>query len=83
MNEFAVGILAAISLFTGRTEEAANILSQLQDVSDSRILRFLFGWTLYYQGNESVPRRSLESMIGDEGPIAEDSQGSRVARIRR
>jgi tetratricopeptide (TPR) repeat protein len=74
-------ILGAISLFGGRTAEAARYLSQLEDLTDSRIVRYLLGWTLYYQGERRRAEAMLESMTGGEGPLAGNA-GATLAAIR-
>ena len=73
-------ILGAISLFAGRTTEAARHLSQVHDQSDSRIVKYLLGWTLYYD----EPRRGealLETMIDGEGPLSANARAT-LAAIR-
>jgi DNA-binding winged helix-turn-helix (wHTH) protein/TolB-like protein len=62
-------ILGAIRLFSGRLADAADVLSQAQHLSDSRILGYLRGLTLFYQGNRADARSLLETMIDAEGPL--------------
>jgi TolB-like protein/DNA-binding winged helix-turn-helix (wHTH) protein len=73
-------ILGAINLFAGRTAEAARQLSQVHGQSDSRIVKYLLGWTLYYD----EPQRGealLETMIDGEGPLSENARAT-LAAIR-
>ena len=74
-------ILGAISLFAGRTEDAATYLSQVHALTDSRIVRYLLGWTLYYRGERQRAEALLESMIGDEGPLPGNARAT-LAAIR-
>lgn len=72
-------ILGAVSLFSGRTADAVGHLSQVQDLSDSRIVRYLLGWTLYYQGERQRAEALLESMIDHEGPLAGNARATLAA----
>ena len=72
-------ILGAVSLFAGRTGEAAGHLSQVQDFSDSRIVKYLLGWTLYYQGERQRAEALLETMIDDEGPLPGNARATLAA----
>ena len=74
-------ILGAVSLFAGRTADAAGHLSQVQDLSDSRIVKYLLGWTLYYQGERQRAEALLETMIDDEGPLPGNARAT-LAAIR-
>jgi len=55
--------------------EAVGHLSQVQDFSDSRIVKYLLGWTLYYQGE----RQRGETMIDDEGPLPGNARATLAA----
>jgi TolB-like protein/DNA-binding winged helix-turn-helix (wHTH) protein/tetratricopeptide (TPR) repeat protein len=72
-------ILGAISLFAGRTSDAVGHLSQVHDVSDSRIVRYLLGLTLYYQGDWHRAEALLETMIDDAGPLPGNARASLAA----
>jgi Tfp pilus assembly protein PilF len=74
-------ILGAVSLFAGRTEDAAGYLSQVHGQSDSRIVTYLLGWTLYYQGERHRAEALLRSMIEDEGPLPGNARAT-LAAIR-
>jgi TolB-like protein/DNA-binding winged helix-turn-helix (wHTH) protein len=74
-------ILGAIHLFSGRFDDALGQLSQVYDSSDSRIVRYLFGWALYYQGRREPAEAQLEAMINDEGPLASNARAT-LAAIR-
>ena len=74
-------ILGAVNLFAGRTADAARHLSQVQHLSDSRIVRYLLGWTLYYKGERQRAEALLESMIDDEGPLPGNARAT-LAAIR-
>jgi TolB-like protein len=74
-------ILGAVNLFAGRTADAARHLSQVQNLSDSRIVRYLLGWTLYYKGERQRAEALLESMIDDEGPLPGNARAT-LAAIR-
>ena len=74
-------ILGAISLFAGRTSDAVGHLSQVHDVSDSRIVKYLLGLTLYYQGDHHRAEAMLETMIDDAGPLPGNARAS-LAAIR-
>jgi tetratricopeptide (TPR) repeat protein len=72
-------ILGAINLFSGRTADAARYLSELQDLTDSRIVKYLLGWTLYYQGEPQRAEAMLESMTDGEGPLAGNARATLAA----
>jgi TolB-like protein/DNA-binding winged helix-turn-helix (wHTH) protein len=72
-------ILGAVSLFAGRMGEAVGHLSQVQDFSDSRIVKYLLGWTLYYQGEQQRAEALLETMIDDEGPLPGNARATLAA----
>jgi TolB-like protein/DNA-binding winged helix-turn-helix (wHTH) protein len=74
-------ILGAVNLFAGRTLDAVGHLSQVQDLSDSRIVKYLLAWTLYYQGEQQRAEEMLETMIGDEGPVPGNARAT-LAAIR-
>jgi TolB-like protein/DNA-binding winged helix-turn-helix (wHTH) protein/Tfp pilus assembly protein PilF len=74
-------ILGAISLFAGRTDEAAAYLSQVHDLTDSRIVTYLLGWTLYYQGDRERAEMLLESLAGGTGPLPGNARAT-LAAIR-
>ena len=76
-----VEILGAVSLFAGRTGEAVDHLSQVRDLSDSRIVRYLLGWALYYQGDHRRAEALLETMIDEEGPLPGNARAT-LAAIR-
>ena len=59
----------------------AGHLSQVQDLSDSRIVKYLLGWTLYYQGEQQRAEAMLETMIDDEGPLPGNARAT-LAAIR-
>jgi tetratricopeptide (TPR) repeat protein len=54
-------------------------LSQVQDQTDSRIVKYLLGWTLYYQGERQRAEALLESMIDDEGPLPANARATLAA----
>jgi len=72
-------ILGAVRLFAGRMGEAVGHLSQVQDFSDSRIVKYLLGWTLYYQGERQRAEALLETMIEDEGPLPGNARATLAA----
>jgi tetratricopeptide (TPR) repeat protein len=72
-------ILGAVSLFGGRAAEAVRHLSQASDLSDSRIVRYLLGWALHYQGDHTQAEALLETMIDDEGPVAGNARATLAA----
>jgi DNA-binding winged helix-turn-helix (wHTH) protein/TolB-like protein len=72
-------ILGAISLFDGRTSDAVAHLSQVQDLTDSRIVKYLLGWSLYYQGEPERADALLESMIEEEGPLPGNARATLAA----
>jgi DNA-binding winged helix-turn-helix (wHTH) protein/TolB-like protein len=72
-------ILGAISLFSGRTGEAVEHLSRVTNATDSNIVRYLLGWTLYYQGERSRAEALLDTMIGDEGPLPGNARATLAA----
>jgi TolB-like protein/DNA-binding winged helix-turn-helix (wHTH) protein/Tfp pilus assembly protein PilF len=72
-------ILGAISLFAGRTADAAGHLLQAHHQSDSRIVKYLLGWTLYYSGERQRAEALLESMIDDEGPLPGNARATLAA----
>jgi TolB-like protein len=72
-------ILGAVSLFAGRTGDAVAHLSQVQDFSDSRIVKYLLGWTLYYHGERQRAETLLETMIDDEGPLPGNARATLAA----
>ena len=72
-------ILGATSLFAGRTEEAAGALLQLRDLTDSRIVSYLLGWTLYYNSEQPRAEALLETLIDDEGPVAGNARATLAA----
>jgi TolB-like protein/DNA-binding winged helix-turn-helix (wHTH) protein len=74
-------ILGAVSLFAGRTADAVGHLSQVQDLSDSRIVRYLFAWALYYRGEQQRAEGLLETMIADQGPVPGNARAT-LAAIR-
>ena len=74
-------ILGAVSLFAGRPAEAARHLSQVQDISDSRIVRYLLGWTLYYEGEPQRGEALLASMIDEEGPLSANARATLAALL--
>ncbi len=74
-------ILGAVNLFAGRTADAVSHLSQVQNLSDSRIVRYLLGWTLYYEGERQRAEALLGSMIDDEGPLPGNARAT-LAAIR-
>ena len=74
-------ILGAVGLFAGRTADAAGHLSQAHNLTDSRIVRYLLGWTLHYQGERERAEALLESMIDDEGPLPGNARAT-LAAIR-
>jgi len=59
--------------------EAVGHLSQVQDFSDSRIVKYLLGWTLYYQGERQRAEALLETMIEDEGPLPGNARATLAA----
>jgi TolB-like protein/DNA-binding winged helix-turn-helix (wHTH) protein len=72
-------ILGAISLFGDRAADAVSQLSQVQDLSDSRIVKYLLGWTLYYQGERERGEALLETMSADEGPLPGNARATLAA----
>jgi TolB-like protein/DNA-binding winged helix-turn-helix (wHTH) protein/Tfp pilus assembly protein PilF len=74
-------ILGAVNLFAGRPADAVGHLSQVQNLSDSRIVRYLLGWSLYYKGERQRADALLESMIDDEGPLPGNARAT-LAAIR-
>jgi TolB-like protein/DNA-binding winged helix-turn-helix (wHTH) protein len=74
-------ILGAVKLFSGSPAEAIGHLSQVQDLSDSRIVRYLLGWTLYYQDEQQRAEAMLEPMLQDDGPLAGNA-GATLAALR-
>ena len=74
-------ILGAVSLFAGRPSDAVGHLSQVHDVSDSRIVKYLLGLALYYRGDQPRAQALLESMIDDAGPLPGNARAS-LAAIR-
>jgi TolB-like protein/DNA-binding winged helix-turn-helix (wHTH) protein len=72
-------ILGAVSLFGGSTDMAVEHLSQVQHLSDSRIVRYLLGWALYYQGEHRRAEAMLETMIDDEGPLPANARATLAA----
>jgi len=74
-------ILGAVGLFAGRTADAAGHLSQAHNLTDSLIVRYLLGWTLFYQSERARGEALLESMIDDDGPLAGNARAT-LAAIR-
>jgi TolB-like protein/DNA-binding winged helix-turn-helix (wHTH) protein len=74
-------ILGAVSLFAGRTADAVGHLSQVQELSDSRIVRYLLGWALYYEGQHQRSLEMLETMVDDDGPLPGNARAT-LAAIR-
>ena len=74
-------ILGAVKLFSGRSADAARYLSQVHDLSDSRIVTYLLGWTLYYEGEGPRAEALLESMIDAEGTLPGNARAT-LAAIR-
>ena len=74
-------ILGAIDLFAGRTADAVAHLSQVQDQSDSRIVKYLLAWTLHYHGERSRAEAMLTAMAADEGPLPGNARAT-LAAIR-
>jgi DNA-binding winged helix-turn-helix (wHTH) protein/TolB-like protein len=72
-------ILGAASLFAGRTTEAAGHLSQAHELTDSRIVTYLFGWTLFYLGERPRAEALLETMIDDEGLLPGNARATLAA----
>jgi TolB-like protein/DNA-binding winged helix-turn-helix (wHTH) protein/Tfp pilus assembly protein PilF len=72
-------ILGAINLFAGRTDDAARHLSEAHHQSDSRIVRYLFGWTLYYLDERARAEALLQTMIDDEGPLPGNARATLAA----
>jgi tetratricopeptide (TPR) repeat protein len=72
-------ILGAISLFSNRTGEAVEHLSRVTDASDSNIVRYLLGWSLYYQGERSRAEALLDTMIDDDGPLPGNARATLAA----
>lgn len=72
-------ILGAVRLFGDRMGEAVGHLAQVQDLSDSRIVKYLLGWTLYYQGERQRAEALLETMIDDEGPLPGNARATLAA----
>jgi DNA-binding winged helix-turn-helix (wHTH) protein/TolB-like protein len=69
-------ILGAARLFAGRIADAAGYLSQAHDLTDSRIVTYLLGWTLYYQGERARAEALLESMTEGDGPLAANARAT-------
>jgi TolB-like protein/DNA-binding winged helix-turn-helix (wHTH) protein len=74
-------ILGAAHLFAGRIGEAVRSLSEVGNLSDSRIAKYLFAWALYYEGERQRAEAILEAMIDDEGPVAGNARAT-LAAIR-
>jgi tetratricopeptide (TPR) repeat protein len=72
-------ILGAVSLFAGRTADAIAHLTQVRDLSDSRIVAYLLGLAHYYQGERQRGEALLETMIEDEGPLAGNARATLAA----
>jgi TolB-like protein/Tfp pilus assembly protein PilF len=72
-------ILGAVSLFAGRMGDAVGHLSQVQDLTDSRIVKYLLGWTLYYRGERGRAEALLETMIEDDGPLPGNARATLAA----
>ena len=72
-------ILGAIRLYSGRTTDAADALSQAQHLSDSRIVSYLRGLTLFYQGDIPRAQTLLEAMIDAEGPLPGNARAALAA----
>lgn len=53
----------------------------MQHLSDSRIVKYLLGWTLYYQQEQQRAEAMLETMIDDEGPLPGNARAT-LAAIR-
>ena len=51
----------------------------MQDLSDSRIVKYLLGWTLYYQGERERAEALLETMSDDEGPLPGNARATLAA----
>jgi hypothetical protein len=51
----------------------------VQDFSDSRIVKYLLGWTLYYQGERQRAETLLETMIDDEDPLPSNARATLAA----
>jgi DNA-binding winged helix-turn-helix (wHTH) protein len=71
-------VLGAIHLFSGRIDEAVGHLSQVQ-FSDSRIVKYLLGWTFYYQGERERAEALLETMIDEDGPLPGNARATLAA----
>jgi DNA-binding winged helix-turn-helix (wHTH) protein/TolB-like protein len=74
-------ILGAINLFSWKINEAAGYLASAHELTDSRIIRYLFGWTLHYRGDDRRADALLVSMIDEEGPLAGNARAT-LAAIR-
>jgi TolB-like protein/DNA-binding winged helix-turn-helix (wHTH) protein len=72
-------ILGAVSLFDGRIDEALGHLSQLRDLTDSRIVTYLLGWTLYYKGDQPRAESMLGTLVNDEGPVPGNARATLAA----
>ena len=72
-------ILGAISLFDGRIAEAVGHLSRVQESTDSRIVKYLLGWTLYYHGERDRAEGLLETMIDEQGPLSGNARATLAA----
>ncbi len=72
-------ILGAVALWSGRYEDAIIHLSRVQEASDSRIVSYLVGLALYYRGERWRAEAQLETLIADEGPLAENARASLAA----
>jgi len=74
-------ILGAISLFDGRVADAVGHLSQAGDLSDSRIVKYLLAWALYYHGEPRRAETLLEAMIADQGPVPGNARATLAALL--
>jgi DNA-binding winged helix-turn-helix (wHTH) protein len=54
-------------------------VAQLRDLTDGRIASYLFGWTLYYHGEQPRAEASLESLMDDEGPVPGNARATLAA----
>jgi TolB-like protein/DNA-binding winged helix-turn-helix (wHTH) protein len=72
-------ILAAIHLFAGRFQDALDCLSQVRELSDSRIVRYLFGWTLYYADERRRAEALLDSLAEEDGPLPNNARATLAA----
>jgi TolB-like protein/DNA-binding winged helix-turn-helix (wHTH) protein len=77
----AMEILGAIHLFAGDGPAAIDYLSQVQDLSDSLIVRYLLGWTLYYEDDTLGAEALLDTMDDEEGPLSANARAT-LAAIR-